>query len=159
MGIVYLGHDLKHDRQVAVKVMRPELVASLGSERFLREIQIEARFQHPHIVPLYDSGQADGFLSFVMPYIEGETLRARIRREGQLPVEDALQIAREVGAALTYAHSHDVMHRDIKPENILLSAGEAMVADFGIARAISAAGGAQLTGTGISVGTPGYCQL
>jgi len=156
MATVYLALDVKHDRPVAVKVMRPELVVSLGVDRFLREIQIEARFQHPHIVPLYDSGQADGLLYYVMPYVEGETLRARIAREGQLPVEDALQIAREVGAALTYAHSHGVVHRDIKPENILLSAGEAMVADFGIARAISAAGGSELTGTGISLGTPQY---
>jgi TolB-like protein/tRNA A-37 threonylcarbamoyl transferase component Bud32 len=156
MATVYLALDLKHDRPVAVKVMHPELVVSLGADRFLREIQIEARFQHPHIVPLYDSGQADGLLYYVMPYVEGETLRARIAREGQLPVEDALQITCEVGAALTYAHSHGVVHRDIKPENILLSTGEAMVADFGIARAISAAGGSELTGTGISLGTPEY---
>jgi len=156
MATVYLAEDLKHHRKVAVKVLRPELAAALGPERFLREIEIEARLTHPHILPLYDSGEAGGFLYYVMPYIEGESLRDRIDREKQLPVEDALQIARDVAAALSDAHSHDVIHRDIKPENILLSGGEAVVADFGIARAITEAGGEQLTGTGVSIGTPPY---
>jgi serine/threonine-protein kinase len=129
---------------------------TIGPERFVREIEIEARLTHPHILPLYDSGEAGGFLYYVMPYIEGESLRDRLDREKQLPVEDALQIAREVAAALSEAHSRDVIHRDIKPENILLSAGEAVVADFGIARAITEAGGEKLTGTGVSIGTPAY---
>jgi serine/threonine protein kinase/tetratricopeptide (TPR) repeat protein len=156
MATVYLAQDLKHERQVAVKVLRPELAAALGSERFLREIQIAANLNHPHIVPLHDSGESDGSLYYVMPYVEGETLRDRIEVEGQLPLEDALQIAREIASALSYAHSHDVIHRDIKPENVLLSAGEAVVADFGIARAITEAGGEHLTETGISIGTPAY---
>ena len=156
MATVYLAQDLKHDREVAVKVLRPDLAAVLGGERFLREIKIAARLTHPHILPLHDSGEADGFLYYVMPYVEGETLRDRLDREKQLPLEDALQIARNVAAALSYAHSHDVIHRDIKPENILLSGGEAVVADFGIARAISAAGGEKLTETGVSIGTPSY---
>ena len=156
MATVYLAEDLKHHRKVAVKVLRPELAAALGPERFLREIEIAAGLTHPHILMLIDSGEAGGFLYYVMPYIEGESLRDRLDREKQLPVEDALQIARDVAAALSDAHSHDVIHRDIKPENILLSGGEAVVADFGIARAISAAGGEQLTGTGVSIGTPAY---
>jgi len=156
MATVYLAHDLKHERQVAVKVLRPELAAALGSERFLREIRITANLNHPHILPLHDSAEADGFLYYVMPYIEGETLRSRLNREGQLPLDDALQVTREVAAALSHAHSHDVIHRDIKPENVLLSAGEAVVADFGIARAITEAGGERLTDTGLSLGTPEY---
>jgi serine/threonine-protein kinase len=156
MATVYLAEDLKHARKVAIKVLRPELAAALGPERFLREVEVTASLNHPHILPLLDSGEADGFLHYVMPYVEGETLRDRMNREGQLPLDDALQITREVAAALSYAHSHDVIHRDIKPENILLSAGEAVVADFGIARAITAAGGEHLTETGISVGTPVY---
>jgi serine/threonine protein kinase/tetratricopeptide (TPR) repeat protein len=156
MATVYLAEDLKHHRPVAVKVMRPELAQTLGSERFLREIELSARLAHPHILPLHDSGDADGFLFFVMPFIEGESLRDRLTREGQLPLEDALQIAHEVAEALSYAHSHDVLHRDIKPENILLQSGHALVADFGIARAITAAGGERLTETGISLGTPAY---
>ncbi|MEE8193692.1 MAG: serine/threonine-protein kinase, partial [Gemmatimonadales bacterium] len=156
MATVYLADDLKHNRKVAVKVLRPELAAALGSERFLREIEIAAALTHPHILPLHDSGEAGGFLYYVMPYIEGDSLRDRLVREKQLPVEDALQIARDVAAALSDAHSRDVIHRDIKPENILLSAGEAVVADFGIARAITAAGGDQLTETGVSIGTPAY---
>ncbi|NIM50221.1 MAG: protein kinase, partial [Gemmatimonadales bacterium] len=135
---------------------KPELAAALGPERFLREIEIAARLHHPHILPLYDSGEADGFLYYVMPYVEGESLRDRLDREKQLPIDDALQIAREVVDALGSAHSHDVVHRDIKPENILLEEGHAVVADFGIARAITAAGGETLTETGISVGTPAY---
>jgi serine/threonine-protein kinase len=156
MATVYLAEDVKHKRKVAVKVLRPELAAALGPERFLREIEIAAGLTHPHILTLIDSGEADGFLYYVMPYIEGETLRDRMDREGQLPLDDALQITREVAAALSYAHSHDVIHRDIKPENVLLSAGEAVVADFGIARAITAAAGEHLTETGISIGTPAY---
>jgi tetratricopeptide (TPR) repeat protein len=156
MATVYLAEDLKHHRSVALKVLRPELAAALGPERFLREVEVTAKLTHPHILTLIDSGEADGSLYYVMPYIEGETLRARISREGQLPLDDALQITREVAAALSYAHSHDVIHRDIKPENVLLSAGEAVVADFGIARAITEAGGEHLTETGISIGTPAY---
>jgi serine/threonine protein kinase/tetratricopeptide (TPR) repeat protein len=156
MATVYLAEDLKHRRKVAVKVLRPELAASLGSERFLREIEVTAQLNHPHILPLLDSGVANGFLFYVMPYVEGETLRGRIVREGQLPLDDALEITREVAAALAYAHSQGVIHRDIKPENILLSVGEAVVADFGIARAVTEAGGEHLTETGISIGTPAY---
>jgi serine/threonine-protein kinase len=156
MADVFLAHDVKHGRNVAIKVLRPEIAAALGAERFLREITIAAQLHHPHILPLYDSGEAGGLLYYVMPYVEGESLRARLDRETQLPLEDALQIAREVADALAYAHRHDVVHRDIKPENILLESGHAMVADFGIARAITAAGGEKLTETGIAVGTPAY---
>src|SRR5436190_16270087 len=156
MATVYLANDLRHHRQVAIKVLRPDLAAALGPERFLREIETAARLQHPHILTLHDSGDADGFLYFVMPYVEGESLRQRLVREKQLSLEDALQITGEVASALSYAHSHDVVHRDIKPENILLSGGEAVVADFGIARAITAAAGRNLTETGIALGTPGY---
>ena len=130
MATVYLARDLKHGRRVAIKVLRPEIAAALGPERFLREIEVAARLTHPHILPLHDSGEAAGFLYYVMPYIESESLRDRLEREGQLPVEEALRITREVASALSYAHSHDVVHRDIKPENILLSGGEAVVADF-----------------------------
>src|SRR5256884_1776497 len=156
MATVYLARDLKHGRLVAIRVLRPEIAAALGPERFLREIEVAARLTHPHILPLHDSGQAGGFLFYVMPYIEGESLRDRLEREGQLPVEEALRITGEVASALSYAHSHDVVHRDIKPENILLSGGEAVVADFGIARAITQAAGNKLTETGIPVGTPAY---
>src|SRR2546425_914486 len=156
MATVYLARDLKHGRPVAIKVLRPEIAAALGPERFLREIEVAARLTHPHILPLLDSGQVGGFLYYVMPYIEGESLRDRLEREGPLPLEEALRITREVASALSYAHSHDVVHRDIKPENILLSGGEAVVADFGIARAITAAAGRNLTETGIALGTPGY---
>src|SRR5881628_1706628 len=156
MATVYLARDLRHGRLVAIKVLRPEIAAALGPERFLREIELAARLTHPHILPLHDSGQAGGFLYYVMPYIEGESLRERLAREGPLPLEDALRITREVASALSYAHNHDVVHRDIKPENILLSGGEAVVADFGIARAITQAAGTRLTETGIPVGTPAY---
>src|SRR6266513_1937200 len=156
MATVYLAQDLKHGRAVAIKVLRPELAAALGAERFLREIEIAARLTHPHILPLHDSGEAKGFLYYVMPFVEGESLRDRLKREPQLPVEEAVRIAREVATALSYAHSQGVVHRDIKPENILVSGGEAVVADFGIARAIVAAGAATLTDTGLAVGTPGY---
>src|SRR5438270_7121718 len=134
MATVYLAQDLKHHRRVAIKVLKPELAAALGPERFLREIDTAARLTHPHILPLHDSGEAAGLLYYVMPYVEGETLRDRLEREGQLPLEEAVRITREVASALSYAHSHDAVHRDIKPENILLSGGEAVVADFGIAR-------------------------
>jgi eukaryotic-like serine/threonine-protein kinase len=156
MATVYRAHDLKHDRSVALKVLRPELAASLGPERFLREITLTARLDHPHILPLLDSGETDGLLYYVMPFVEGESLRARLDREKQLPLDDALRIAREVADALGYAHQHGIVHRDIKPENILLARGHARVADFGIARALTAAGGQSLTETGLAVGTPAY---
>ena len=156
MALVFLARDLKHERPVAIKVIRPELSASLGSDRFLREIKIAAKLQHPHIVPLYDSGQADGLLYYVMPYVEGEALRERLKREKQLPLEDALQISRDMAAALGHAHSHGVVHRDIKPENVLISGEQAMVADFGIAHAVSEAGGETLTDSGMVIGTPAY---
>jgi serine/threonine-protein kinase len=156
MATVYLAEDRKHRRQVAVKVLRPELAAALGHERFLREIEIAAGLSHPHILPLYDSGDADGVLYYVMPYVEGESLRDRIDREKQLPLDEALALAREVADALSYAHARGVIHRDIKPENILLQSGHAVVADFGIARAVNAAGGSRLTETGLAVGTPAY---
>ena len=156
MAVVYLAEDRKHRRQVAVKVLRPELAGMLGPERFLREIETVARLRHPHILPLYDSGEAGGFLYYVMPLAEGESLRDRLRREKQLPLDDALRIAGEVADALSYAHAHGVVHRDIKPENILLESGHAVVADFGIARAVNAAGTDRLTETGLSLGTPSY---
>ena len=156
MATVYLAEDLKHRRQVALKVLRPELAAAVGPERFLREIEMGAQLTHPHILPLYDSGEADGFLYYVMPFAEGESLRDHLAREKQLPIDDALRIAREVADALSYAHGRGVIHRDIKPENILLESGHAVVADFGIARAIDAAGGTRLTETGVAVGTPAY---
>ncbi len=156
MATVYLAHDVKHDRNVAVKVLRPELSAILGAERFLNEIKVTANLQHPNILPLYDSGEADSFLYYVMPYIEDETLRAKLNREKQLSVEETLKITEAVAAALSFAHEHGVVHRDIKPENILLQAGQALVADFGIALAVSAAGGTRLTETGLSLGTPHY---
>lgn len=156
MATVYLAHDVKHPRAVAIKVLRPDLFDSVGRERFLREIEIIAGLQHPNILPLHDSGADEGLLYYVMPYVEGESLRERLGREKQLPVDEALQIAREVADGLAYAHSHAVVHRDVKPGNILLSGGHACIADFGIARAISAAGGTQLTERGIAVGTPGY---
>ena len=156
MATVYLAQDLKHGRPVALKVLHPELAASLGSERFLREIQIAARLQHPHILPLYDSGQAGELLYYVMPFVEGESLRDRLTREKQLPIEDAVKVGRDIAAALDYAHRHGVVHRDIKPENVMLHEGEAIVTDFGIAKAVSAAGGESLTQTGMAVGTPAY---
>ncbi len=156
MATVYLAQDLKHHRKVAIKVLEPEVAVALGPERFLREIEIAAGLNHPHILPLYDSGEAATSLYYVMPYLEGETLRDRLNRERQLPLEDALRIAREVADALSYAHDHDVVHRDIKPENILFQAAHAVVSDFGIARAITAAAGGSLTATGIAIGTPAY---
>src|SRR2546425_563345 len=156
MATVYLARDPKHDRPVALKVLRPELAAVLGGERFLREISLTAQLQHPHILTLIDSGEADGFLYYVMPYVEGESLREHLQREGQLPLDEAFRITRAVASALDFAHGHGVIHRDIKPENILISGGEAVVADFGIGRAITAAARDTLTGTGIAIGTPGY---
>jgi len=156
MATVYLAHDVKHDRKVALKVLKPELAAVLGAERFVVEIKTTAGLQHPHILPLFDSGSADGFLYYVMPYIEGETLRDKLNRETQLDIEEAVTITTEVADALDYAHRHGVIHRDIKPENILLHDGRPMVADFGIALAVSAAAGGRMTETGLSLGTPHY---
>ncbi len=156
MATVYLAHDLRHARDVAIKVLHPDLGAALGGDRFLTEIRTTARLQHPHILPLLDSGDADGLLFYVMPLVTGETLRARLEREQQLPVADAVQIAREVADALSHAHALGVIHRDIKPENILLQGGHAVVADFGIALAVQSAGGQRMTQTGLSLGTPQY---
>lgn len=156
MATVYLAHDLRHDREVAIKVLHPDLGAALGGDRFLGEIRTTARLQHPHILPLLDSGEAGGLLFYVMPYIRGETLRDRLERETQLPVADALRIAGEIAGALTEAHSQGIVHRDIKPENILLSGAHALVADFGIALAVQQAGGARMTQTGLSLGTLQY---
>jgi serine/threonine-protein kinase len=155
MAVVYLAHDLRHDREVALKVLRPEISAEIGAERFLREIKLAAGLTHPHILPVFDSGEADGLLFYVMPSMEGRSLRERIDRERQLPLADALRITREVASALDYAHRHNVVHRDIKPENILLHEDAAMVADFGIGKALSS-DGASLTQTGLSLGTPAY---
>jgi len=157
MAIVYLAHDVRHDRQVAVKVLRPDLAAALGPERFLQEIRIAAKLTHPHILPLHDSGEADGFLFYVMPYIKGDTLRYRIEKEGELPVAEVVGITRDVVDALAFAHSQGVVHRDIKPDNIMLSGRHALVTDFGIAKAVSDAserGG--LTTAGVALGTPAY---
>jgi serine/threonine-protein kinase len=156
MATVYLAHDERHDRDVAIKVLHPDLGAALGGERFLSEIRTTARLQHPHILPLLDSGEVDGLLYYVMPYVTGETLRERLTRERQLPLDDALRIAREVADALGDAHAHGIVHRDIKPENILLHGGHAVVADFGIALAVQSAGGHRITQTGLSLGTPQY---
>jgi serine/threonine-protein kinase len=156
MATVYLAQDVKHDRVVALKVLHPELAASLGPDRFLREIKLAARLNHPHILPLFDSGEADGFLYYVMPYVEGESLRERLDREKQIPIEEAVHHARSIASALDYAHRQNIVHRDIKPENVMLYEGEAMVMDFGIAKALSAAGSENLTQTGMMVGTPAY---
>jgi hypothetical protein len=156
MATVYLAHDLRHDRDVALKVLRPELAAILGRERFLNEIRLTARLDHPHIVTLIDSGESEGVLWYVLPFIRGESLRARLGREKQLGLEEALAIARQIASALDYAHRQGVIHRDLKPENVLLHEGEAMLADFGIALAIKEAGGSRLTETGLSLGTPSY---
>jgi serine/threonine protein kinase/tetratricopeptide (TPR) repeat protein len=156
MATVYLAQDRKHDRAVALKVLHPELSSSLGPDRFLREIKVAARLNHPHILPLHDSGEASGFLYYVMPYVEGESLRSRLNRVGKLPLDEALYLARGIAGALDYAHRQRVVHRDIKPENIMLHEGEAMVMDFGIAKAVSVAAGDTLTQTGMMVGTPAY---
>ncbi len=156
MATVYLARDVKHDRHVALKVLRPELGAVLGVERFLSEIKVTANLQHPHLLPLFDSGEADGLLFYVMPYVEGESLRARLDREHQLPVDEAMRITLAAASALEYAHRAGVIHRDLKPENILLQHGEPVISDFGIALAVSNAGGARVTQTGLSLGTPQY---
>src|SRR5688572_6703337 len=156
MATVFLADDLKHERRVALKVLDPELGALLGVERFLAEIRVTAKLQHPNILPLFDSGQADGLLFYVMPYVDGQSLRARIDREKQLPIDECVRMAVAVASALDYAHRHNVIHRDLKPENILLYEGQPLVADFGIALAVSNAGGNRLTQTGISLGTPQY---
>ena len=156
MATVYLARDEKHGRRVAIKVLHPEATMPLGAERFLREIEIVAKLTHPHILPLYDSGKVDGFLYYVMPFVEGESLRGRLTRENRLPIADAVQITREVADALSYAHSRNVLHRDIKPENILFQAGHAVVSDFGIARAIELADSESMTQAGLSLGTPAY---
>ncbi len=157
MATVYLAHDVKHNRKVALKVLKPDLAAVVGAERFLREIEVTANLQHPHILPLFESGEADGFLFYVMPYVEGESLRGRLEREGALPITDATRLLREVADALAYAHSRDVVHRDIKPDNVMVSGRHATVTDFGVARAVSEAAGHQaLTTVGMAVGTPTY---
>ena len=155
MAIVFLAHDLRHDREVALKVLRPEVSAEIGAERFLLEIKLAAGLTHPHILPVFDSGEADGLLFYVMPSMEGRSLRERLDRERQLSLMEALRIAREVASALDYAHRHNVVHRDIKPENILLHDGSAMVADFGIGKVLSATG-RSITQTGLAIGTPAY---
>jgi eukaryotic-like serine/threonine-protein kinase len=157
MATVYLAEDLKHHRQVAVKVLRPELAATLGPERFAREIQVAARLQHPHILGVLDSGDADGFFYYVMPYVEGETLRDRLTRAGELPVPEAVRLLSEITEALAVAHKAGVVHRDIKPENVLLSGRHALVMDFGVAKALTEASGRQqLTTAGVALGTPAY---
>ncbi|MDP9266267.1 MAG: serine/threonine protein kinase, partial [Chloroflexota bacterium] len=156
MATVFLAHDLKHGREVALKFIHAQLADGLATERFRREIALLASLQHPHILPLYDSGESDGALFYVMPFIAGETLRGRLEREHRLPVEDAIRIAREVADALAYAHGHDVIHRDVKPENILMLEGHALVGDFGIARALDRAAGRRLTDAGFAVGTLSY---
>jgi len=156
MATVYLAQDLKHDREVALKVLRPDLAAVLGAERFLQEIRISAKLDHPHILTLIESGADDGFVWYILPLVRGESLRAKLTREKQLRLEEALTITRQIASALDYAHRHGVIHRDIKPENILLHEGEAMLADFGIALAVKEAGGNRLTETGLSLGTPQY---
>jgi eukaryotic-like serine/threonine-protein kinase len=156
MATVYLAKDVKHDRKVALKVLKAELAAVLGAERFVQEITTTASLQHPHILPLFDSGEADSFLYYVMPFISGETLRDKLDREKQLSIDEAVKITTEVADALHYAHGEGVIHRDIKPENILIHNGRPMVADFGIALAVSAAAGGRMTETGLSLGTPHY---
>jgi serine/threonine-protein kinase len=157
MATVFLAIDLRHERPVALKVLHPDLAAALGPERFLREIKLAARLQHPHILSVHDSGETGGLLWFTMPFVEGESLRDRLRRDRQLPVDEAIRVIKEAGQALHYAHQHGVIHRDIKPENLLLTGdGNTEVADFGIARALSAGGEERLTETGLAVGTPAY---
>jgi serine/threonine protein kinase len=156
MATVYLADDLRHGRKVAIKVLRPELGSLLGPDRFTREIRIAAALNHPHILPLHDSGEADGLLFYVMPYVRGGSLRQRLSREGRLSIDEAVSLVRQVATALDHAHAHGLIHRDIKPENILLHEGEAMVADFGIALAAGSAPGDRLTATGLLVGTPEY---
>ncbi|MDQ3243958.1 MAG: serine/threonine protein kinase, partial [Gemmatimonadota bacterium] len=156
MATVYLAQDLRHDRPVALKLLNPELGAVLGAERFLAEIRVTANLQHPNLLPLFDSGAAEGLLYYVMPFVDGETLRGRLDRERQLPVDEAVRMTVAIANALDYAHSHGVIHRDLKPENILLQAGQPVIADFGIALAVKNAGGNRITQTGLSLGTPQY---
>jgi eukaryotic-like serine/threonine-protein kinase len=156
MATVYLARDLKHDRDVAIKVLKPELGAVLGAERFLNEIRTTAKLQHPHLLPLFDSGEVDGLLYYVMPYVEGDTLHSRIRAEQQLSVDTTIRLITTLAGALDFAHARGVVHRDLKPENILLQAGQPVIADFGIALAVAQAGGERITGTGLSLGTPHY---
>src|SRR4249919_3841300 len=157
MATVYLAEDLKHHRKVALKVLRPELAAALGPERFFREIEVAAGLQHPHILPLHDSGEAAGFLYYVMPFVDGENLRGRLTRHGELPIHEAVRLLSEVADALAYAHSQGVVHRDIKPDNVMLSGRHALVTDFGVAKAVSeATGRQQLTTAGVALGTPTY---
>src|SRR5712691_10276054 len=156
MATVYLARDLKHDRPVALKVLRPDLAASIGAERFLREIQLAARLQHPHILTLHDSGAANGMLYYVMPFIDGESLRDQLKRDGALPIREAVRVFREIVDALSYAHVQGIVHRDIKPENVMVSARHAIVMDFGVAKALSDAAGTPLTTVGMAVGTPAY---
>ncbi len=156
MATVYLARDVRHGRRVAIKVLRPEIAAILGAERFLREIEIAARLSHPHILPLYDSGQVEGLLYYVMPHMEGESLRDRLEREKQIPIDEAVRMTQQIASALDHAHRREIIHRDIKPENVLLQDGHALVADFGIALAVHAAAGERLTETGLSLGTPYY---
>ncbi len=156
MATVYLAHDLKHERKVALKVLRPELAAALGAERFTREIRIAAQLQHPHILPLHDSGEAGGFLYYTMPYVEGESLGERLARSGELPIDEAVRILREILDALAHAHEHGVVHRDLKPDNVMLSKRHALVMDFGVAKAVSEAGRHQVTTAGVALGTPAY---
>ncbi|NUQ12695.1 MAG: serine/threonine protein kinase, partial [Gemmatimonadaceae bacterium] len=156
MATVYLARDVRHNRHVALKVLSPELAAVLGVERFLAEIEVTANLQHPNLLPLFDSGEANGLLFYVMPYVQGESLRARLDREKQLPVDEAVRITTAVAGALDYAHRHQVIHRDLKPENVLMLEGQPLIADFGIALAVSKAGGERITQTGLSLGTPQY---
>src|SRR5438552_214182 len=156
MATVYLARDLRHDRQVALKLLDPELGAVLGVERFLSEITVTAKLQHPNLLPLFDSGEANGLLFYVMPYVDGESLRAKLAREKQLSVDESLRLTVAIAGALDYAHRHGVIHRDLKPENVLLQDGQPLLADFGIALAVSNAGGSRVTQTGVSLGTPQY---
>ena len=156
MATVYLARDLKHSRQVALKVLRPELASAMGGDRFPREIQIIAQLSHPHILPLHDSGEMGGFLFYVMPFVEGESLRQKLTRDGRMPVREAVRILREVADALAYAHERGIIHRDIKPDNVMLTGRHAVVTDFGVAKAVSAAGGDTLTTVGLALGTPAY---
>ena len=156
MATVYLADDLKHERKVAVKVLKPELAAAVGAKRFLAEIKTTANLQHPHILPLFDSGEADGFLFYVMPHVEGESLRERLDREHELPIDEAVRIASDIAEALDHAHRQGVIHRDIKPANILMRDGRPLVADFGIALVVGSADGHRMTDTGLSIGTPAY---
>ena len=158
MATVYLAQDVRHGRKVALKVLRPELSATIGPERFLREIQVAAQLQHPHILPLHDSGEAAGLLWYAMPYVAGESLRSRLVRQGELPVTEAIRLVAEIVDALGHAHSQGVVHRDVKPDNVMLSARHALVMDFGVANAASeASGGSQVTTAGVALGTPARC--